>query len=127
MSEYQARPQPVASIINPSKTIYNNTEKDKHQLAIVGNLPPESTNYEHKLIEKELKQKNFADELKRQIEERDYLRKKEEWKKTKGQQDGINIQEEQKKTFYPNDKTFYVQNVPNETSYNRNFDASITK
>ena len=84
MTEYQPRPQPVASIINPSKTIYNNTEKDKHQLAIVGNLPADASNYEHKLIEKELKQKNFADELKRQIEERDYLRKKEEWKKTKG-------------------------------------------
>jgi hypothetical protein len=35
------------------------------------------------MYEKELKQKNFAEELKRQIEERDYLRKKQEWRITK--------------------------------------------
>jgi len=30
-------------------------------------------------------------------------------------------------TFYPNDKTFYVKNNQNQTAYNKNFDASITK
>jgi ribosomal protein L32E len=49
----------------------------------VGSTVPENLSYENKLLEKELKQKNFAEELKRQIEERDYLRKKEEWRKTK--------------------------------------------
>ena len=35
------------------------------------------------MMDKELKQRNFADELKRQIEERDFLRKKEEWRHTR--------------------------------------------
>jgi len=35
------------------------------------------------MLDKELKQRNFADELKKQIEERDFLRKKEEWRKTR--------------------------------------------
>lgn len=74
---------PVASIINPSMTIYKNSEKDKHQLAIVGSSLPDNNNFEYKMIEKELKQKNFADELKRQIEERDLIRRKEDWRKTK--------------------------------------------
>ena len=30
-------------------------------------------------------------------------------------------------TFYPNDKTFYVKNNGDQTAYNKNFDASITK
>lgn len=64
-------------------TIYKNADKDKHQLNIVGSSVPDQSNFENKLIEKELKQKNFADELKRQIEERDLIRRKEEWRKTK--------------------------------------------
>ena len=45
-------------------TIYKNSEKDKHQIAIVGNTVPDS-NYENKMMEKEIKQKNFAEELKK--------------------------------------------------------------
>jgi hypothetical protein len=73
----------MQSVINPSMTIYKNSEKDKHQLAIVGNSFPDSNNFEYKMIEKEIKQKNFADELKRQIEERDHIRRKEDWRKGK--------------------------------------------
>jgi hypothetical protein len=101
---------PVTSIINPQMTIYKNSEKDKHQLAIVGTSVPD-TNFENKMYEKELKQKNFAEELKKQIEERDYLRKKEEWRISKATNFTAAPQapeEEQKQTFYPNDKTFYV-------------------
>ena len=35
------------------------------------------------MIDKELKQRNFADDLKKQIEEREFHKKKEEWRKTK--------------------------------------------
>jgi hypothetical protein len=45
----------MQSVINPSMTIYKNSEKDKHQLAIVGNSFPDSNNFEYKMIEKELK------------------------------------------------------------------------
>ena len=44
---------------------------------------------------------------------------------------GAADQNPNKHTFYPNDKTFYVQNngvqPENTTAYNRPFDASITK
>ena len=71
-------------------TVYRNAERDKHQHAIIGssNLAQNGEggyggNHETKMLDKELKQRNFADELKRQIEERDFLRKKEEWRKTR--------------------------------------------
>jgi 4-hydroxy-3-methylbut-2-en-1-yl diphosphate synthase IspG/GcpE len=75
----------VQSIVNPNVTIYTSkkVEKEQHQLAIVGSLKPNQTTYENMQFEKELKQKNFADELKRQIEERDMIRKKEEWRRTR--------------------------------------------
>ena len=64
-------------------TIYNrNPQKDAHQHAIVGGSLP-LQNQGSAFENKELKQRNFADELKRQIEERDFYRKKEEWRKTK--------------------------------------------
>ena len=89
------------------------------------------------MIDKEIKQKNFADELKKQIEERDFLKKKEEWRKTRAahfsetpndNQNKINsqnlnqtaynnpgeaLQKPVESTFYPNDKTFYVKNNQN--------------
>ena len=69
-------------------TIYNrNHDKDQHQLAIIGNPNLSNQNasntYYGNQQNKETKQRNFADELKKQIEERDFLRKKEEWRKTK--------------------------------------------
>jgi hypothetical protein len=42
-----------------------------------------ANSYGNQQVQKDQKAKNFADELKRQIEERDFLRKKEEWRKTK--------------------------------------------
>lgn len=60
-------------------------EKDVHQHAIIGSASLAAQGqptYGTQQIEKEQKQRNFADELKRQIEERDFLRKKEEWRKT---------------------------------------------
>jgi|TARA_B110000285_G_C14785051_1_gene450377 hypothetical protein len=42
-----------------------------------------TNSYGNQQAQKDQKAKNFADELKRQIEERDFLRKKEEWRKTK--------------------------------------------
>jgi hypothetical protein len=62
-------------------TIYNrNPDRDAHQIAIVGN---QSLTKQNEVESKELKQKRIAEELKRQIEERDYHRAKEEWRKTK--------------------------------------------
>lgn len=46
-------------------------------------LEPNTDVYGDKVLEKEQKQRSFADELKKQIEERDYIRKKEEWRKTR--------------------------------------------
>ena len=49
-------------------------------------LEPNTDVYGDKVLEKEQKQRNFADELKKQIEERDYIRKREEWRKTRATQ-----------------------------------------
>jgi len=78
--------QGIQSIVNPNVTIYTkNTkaEKEMHQLAIVGTTSAHQTSYDTQVMEKEIKQRNFADELKRQIAERDMIRKKEEWRKTR--------------------------------------------
>jgi len=55
----------------------------------------EVNNHETKMLDKELKQRSFADELKKQIEERDFLRKKEEWRKTRAAQFAIERNENQ--------------------------------
>jgi len=52
-------------------------------LAIVGAHNTPQVSYENKVLEKELKQRSYQDELKRQIEERNYERRKEEWRRTK--------------------------------------------
>lgn len=63
----------------------NKPDHDSHQFAIVGSsvLASNINEYERQQNEREQKRKNFADDLKRQIEERDYIRKKEEWKASK--------------------------------------------
>jgi hypothetical protein len=68
-------------------TIYQNPDRDRHQLNIVGNsnISDNIHNQEAKLMEKELKQRRHAEELKKQIEERDHIRRKEDWRKTRAQ------------------------------------------
>lgn len=63
----------------------NKPDHDTHQFAIVGSsgLASNVNAYERQQNEKEQKRKNFAEDLKRQIEERDYIRKKEEWRASK--------------------------------------------
>jgi hypothetical protein len=60
--------QGIPSITNPNQTIYaRQAEKDVHQHAIVGSnaLAGNPGSYEAKLAEKDMKQKIFAEELKR--------------------------------------------------------------
>lgn len=84
------------------------------------NLAGSIASYEMQQIEKEQKRKNFADDLKKQIEERDFIRKKEEWRATKAQsfmKDRLSDQQPVEQAPSPMIK-------PNETHY---FDPRITK
>lgn len=72
--------------MNPGQSIYKyDQNRDKHQHAIIGSSAlATQDNFDHRGQEKESKQKEYQNELQRQIEERDFIRKKEEYKKGKG-------------------------------------------
>lgn len=126
---------PIQSITNPNLRVFKQrSEHDSHQCAIVGsnNLASNITSYEMKQMEKEQKRKNFADELKKQIEERDFIRKKEEYRATKATsfmkdqvgnpEGGANVQQQQPQAPEGTYQTFYG----NETK-GHSFDPRITK
>jgi len=74
--------------------------------------------YESQQAHKDQKAKNFADELKRQIEERDFLRKKEEWRKTKASsfmasQQPSSDQNQNQTAYNPQSNSISQQSVAN--------------